>query len=162
MPCSDPDDRVGDTHREIAAAPPRLDAGFTLIEVMIAVAIVAILATVAMPSYRDYVRRSQATDATGELAAARARMEHYFLDNRNYGPTPGTACGPAVPTGRHFTYSCVTSNSGANFVMTATGSPGGTTHGYTIADNGTRTTTAFKGAALSPAKGCWLIRGDEC
>jgi type IV pilus assembly protein PilE len=137
------------------------NAGFTLIEVMITVAIVAILSMVAMPSYRDYVRRTEATDATATLATGRARMEQYFQDNRNYGPTAGTACGPSVPTSKYFTYTCATSNSGANFVLTATGSPGGSTHTYTISDNGTRTTTSFKGATQS-GKACWLIKGSEC
>ncbi|MFO1218192.1 MAG: type IV pilin protein [Burkholderiaceae bacterium] len=139
-----------------------MSAGFTLIEVMITIAIVAILATVALPSYRDHVRRSQANDATATLAAGRTRMEQYFQDNRNYGPTAGTACGPTAPTSKYFTYSCSTSNSGANFVLQATGTPGGTTHTYTISDNGTQTTTSFKGVAQSPVKACWLIRGNEC
>ena len=137
------------------------NAGFTLIEVMITIVIVAILSTVALPGYRDYVRRGQATDATAALSVARARMEQYFQDNRNYGPTAGTTCGPSVPTSSHFTYTCATSNSGANFVVTATGTPGGTSHVYTISDNGTRTTTTFKGAAQS-GKACWLIKGSEC
>ncbi|MCW5660746.1 MAG: prepilin-type N-terminal cleavage/methylation domain-containing protein [Burkholderiaceae bacterium] len=137
-------------------------AGFTLIEVMITVAIVAILSMVALPSYRDYVRRTEATDATATLATGRARMEQYFQDNRNYGPTAGTACGPSVPTSKYFTYSCATSNSGANFTLTATGTPGGAgTHTYTVTDNGTRSTTFFKGAAQS-GKACWLIKGSEC
>lgn len=137
------------------------NSGFTLIEVMITVAIVAILSMVAMPSYRDYVRRTEATDATATLATGRARMEQYFQDNRNYGPTAGTTCGPSVPTSKYFTYSCSTSNSGANFTLTATGAPGGSTHTYTVTDSGTRTTTFFKGAAQS-GKSCWLIKGSEC
>lgn len=135
--------------------------GFTLIEVLITIVIVAILSTIAMPSYRDYVRRSQATEATAELAVARARMEQYFQDNRNYGPTAGTACGPSAPTSKYFTFACATSNSGANFVLTATGSPGGSSHVYTISDSGARATTTFKGAAQS-GKACWLIKGNEC
>lgn len=136
-------------------------AGFTLIELMITIAVVAILSAVALPSYRDYVRRSQATDATAALSTARARMEQFFQDNRKYG-TSGTTCGPTAPTSKYFTYTCATSNSAANFVLTANGSPGGTVHEYTIADNGAQTTTKFKGATLSPAKACWLIRGNEC
>jgi type IV pilus assembly protein PilE len=137
------------------------NSGFTLIEVMITIVIVSILSVVALPAYRDYVRRGQATDATAALAVSRARMEQYFQDNRNYGPTAGTACGPSAPTSKYFTYACATSNSGANFVLTATGTPGGTSHVYTITDTGTRGTTTFKGAAQS-GKACWLIKGDEC
>jgi prepilin-type N-terminal cleavage/methylation domain-containing protein len=58
--------------------------GFTLIELMIVVAIVAILTTIAYPNYRDYVIRGQLVDATQGLAAVRANMERYFQDNRTY------------------------------------------------------------------------------
>jgi prepilin-type N-terminal cleavage/methylation domain-containing protein len=58
--------------------------GFTLLELMIVVAIVAILTTIAYPNYRDYVIRGQLVDATQGLAAVRANMERYFQDNRSY------------------------------------------------------------------------------
>jgi type IV pilus assembly protein PilE len=55
-----------------------------LIEVMVTVAIVAILASIAYPSYRDYVLRSRIVDATNGLSTMRANMERYFQDNRTY------------------------------------------------------------------------------
>jgi prepilin-type N-terminal cleavage/methylation domain-containing protein len=58
--------------------------GFTLIELMVTVAIVAILAAIAIPNYRDYVIRGQLVDATQGLSAVRANMERYFQDNRTY------------------------------------------------------------------------------
>jgi type IV pilus assembly protein PilE len=65
--------------------PPRRPAtGFTLIELMIAVSIVAILAAIAYPSYRNYVIRGQLVSATAGLAAVQANMERYFQDNRTY------------------------------------------------------------------------------
>ena len=60
--------------------------GFTLLELMIVVAIVAILTTIAYPNYRDYVIRGQLVDATQGLSAVRANMERYFQDNRTYQP----------------------------------------------------------------------------
>ena len=63
--------------------------GFTLLELMIVVAIVAILTTIAYPNYRDYVIRGQLVDATQGLSALRANLERYFQDNRTY-----TATGP--------------------------------------------------------------------
>ena len=58
--------------------------GFTLIEVMVVVAIVGILAAIALPSYADYVRRSKIIEATAGCPTMRTRMEQYFLDNRTY------------------------------------------------------------------------------
>ena len=59
-------------------------AGFTLIEVMITVAVVAILAAVAMPQYFDYVTRSRLVEAKTNLVDMRTRLEQFFLDNRAY------------------------------------------------------------------------------
>ena len=65
--------------------------GFTLIELMIAVAIIAILAAIAIPSYTDYIRRGRLTEALGRLSAMRVKMEQYFQDNRVYtGAVPAT------------------------------------------------------------------------
>jgi type IV pilus assembly protein PilE len=52
--------------------------GFTLIEVMVVVAIIAILAAIAIPNYADYVTRSKVTDAVSGLSEMRVRMEQYF------------------------------------------------------------------------------------
>ena len=136
--------------------------GFTLIEVMITVAIIAVLSSIAVPAYTDYVRRTQATDATSNLAAARTRLEQFFQDNRNYGST-ATTCGITVAASTSFAYTCNWGAGGTNqsFRITATGSPGGTSHVYTIADSGARTTTTFKGVAQT-GKNCWLLRGGEC
>ncbi len=68
----------------IPGCDQRRAQGFTLIELMIVVAIVAILTTIAYPNYRDYVIRGQLVDATQGLAAVRANMERYFQDNRSY------------------------------------------------------------------------------
>lgn len=136
--------------------------GFTLIEIMVTIAIIAVLSSIAVPAYTDHVRRSQATDATSSLAVARTRLEQYFQDNRNYGST-ASACGITVAASTSFTYTCNWGAGGTNqsFRITATGTPGGTSHVYTVSDSGARTTTTFKAVAQT-GKNCWLLKGGEC
>src|SRR6202043_2582899 len=89
--------------------PPRsIDSGFTLLEVMIVVAIVAILAAIAIPNYSDYVKRGKIIEATSGLSDLRTRYEQYFLDNRTY--VGGCALiQPAVaPTVKAFDIACDT------------------------------------------------------
>ena len=60
------------------------ERGFSLIELMVVVAIAAVLISVAIPSYRDYVRRGAIEEATSQLSAGRVVFEQFFLDNRTY------------------------------------------------------------------------------
>ena len=64
--------------------------GFTLIEVMITVAIVAILAAVALPSYREHVRKSRRAEAQAYLMALASRQQQFLLDTRGYAPSAAT------------------------------------------------------------------------
>ena len=145
--------------------------GFTLIEVMIVVAIVAILAGVALPSYFDYVRRGQLPEAQAALSDFRVKMEQYYQDNRDYG---GANCADSGPpswsagngtlnygAAQFFTYSCTLSGGGQGYTVLATGANGRAVgHNYTINHNNARVTTKFKAAALT--KSCWLVKGSEC
>lgn len=58
--------------------------GFTLVELMIVVAIVGILATIAYPSYQEYGRRAKRAEARAHLLDAAARMERFYSDNNQY------------------------------------------------------------------------------
>lgn len=148
------------------AAAPR---GFTLIEVMIVVAIVAILAAIALPGYRDYVLRSQLSDATTALTTYRADMERYFQDNRTYAAVGTTILPPchgdrpaASRTVGSFVITC--SALGANnYTLVATGS--GSTNGFafSLTQQGLQgTTSAPTGWGTTPAS-CWLLkRGQGC
>ena len=60
------------------------DRGFTLVEVMIVVAIIAILATIAMPSYRQHVEKGRVTTAKALLNQARQHAHAEFLKTGNY------------------------------------------------------------------------------
>ncbi|MEO8022846.1 type IV pilin protein [Polaromonas sp.] len=70
-------------------------SGFTLLELMIVVAIVGILAAVALPSYSEHVRRGNRAEATSALLEARQFMERYYAANSRY--TTSADVNPALP-----------------------------------------------------------------
>ena len=150
-----------------ALANKRSSRGFTLIEVMIVVAIVGILAAIALPSYNDYIRRGQLPEAFSSLSDFRTKMEQYYQDNRNYGSddecasdTSAQAWNSFTATER-FTYACALTNSGQGYTITATGASGRATgHEYTIDHRGNRGTTSFKGEDSTAT--CWLTSSSSC
>jgi type IV pilus assembly protein PilE len=142
------------------------EAGFTLIEAMVTVAIIGILAAIAVPSYSSYITRSRLTEGINNLADMRIRMEQSYQDNRVYGAT--TVCGPAMPgtsDTKYFAITCTTATPWNTFTLTATsrasvGLGAAGDYVYTINETNTKATTKFKGATV--AKTCWTISGSEC
>ena len=127
---------------------------------MITVAIVAILASVAYPSYTAYVQRGRIADVTGLMVQTRVRMEQFYQDNRNYGTA--AACGVVMPSATPFTLTCATGNSEQTFVITAAGSGLMANFAFTVNDANVQRTTAFPGASGLPAN-CWMQRkGQTC
>lgn len=150
-------------------ATARQQQGFTLLELMVAVAIVAILGSVALPAYTDYVRRGLLPEAFSSLADFRIKMEQYYQDNRRYGTSACADVSPApswagfAPTGaRSFTFACALLDSGQGYRVTASGKSGTAAvgHAYSIDHANAQATTQFKGSSVS--KACWLARGGEC
>ena len=154
----------------------RLVQGFTLIELMITVVIIAVIAAIAVPNYTDYVTRSKFTEAHGQLSDLRVKMEQYFMDNRRYSTTAaGGTCGipggntPTTGGTKYFTYTCASSSPNAagdqQFVVTATGvvAQGLSGIAYTINHANARTTAvtastpmADKGYAANGT--CWVVK----
>lgn len=132
--------------------------GFTLIEILIVVAIVAILTSIAMPSYTAYLQRSRVPAGLDALQSYFTRMEQRFQDAGTY--ANGTACALAVPTAQYYTVTCTISGGGTGYTATATGNGTLSGYSYTIDSTGTRTTAAHpKGA---PSGNCWSIKGSSC
>lgn len=133
------------------------ERGFTLIEVMITVAIVAILASIALPSYTAYVQRSRVPPALDALGSVATRMEQRYQDTGNY--ANGAACGVAMPAAENFTLTCALSDAGQGFTATATGIGRMDGYAYTINHRGARATTSHPKGANA---GCWTMRGTTC
>ena len=132
--------------------------GSTLIEHLIAMAVTALLAGVAVPTYTAQLRRGWIVDATTTLATYAGRLEASFDSNGNYGVA---ACSVAAPTGTdQWTFSCTVQAAGQGFLVTATGQNTMAGYAYTLNEASSRNTTAYP--AVSGARTCWLIQGTEC
>lgn len=131
--------------------------GFTLVELIIAVAVVTILATVALPSYREHVAASRRADAKSALLAAAQALERYYTERGTYvGATLGsTGLYPATSPQGYYTMA-ITTLSVDGYTLRATRSGGQTGDkcgNYTYNQAGT------KGVALATtgytAAKCW-------
>jgi type IV pilus assembly protein PilE len=140
--------------------------GFTLIEVMIAVAIIGILSAVAYPSYRDYITRGQLTDATTGLSTVRAQMERHYQDNRTYA-TAGTFVTPCATTDAaprtfgSFVVTCSGTPTTTTFTLQAVGSGRVNGFTFTIDQSEVRGTTAPSGWT-SCTTGWMTKKGQTC
>ena len=137
---------------------PSRARGFTLIEVMITVAIVAILGAIALPAYTSYVQRSRVPPALDALSSLATRLEQRFQDTGNY--ANDDECGATLPSADKFAISCELIDEGQGFTATATGSGPVDGYEYTINHQGVRATTAHPNG--TPATNCWSMKGAVC
>jgi type IV pilus assembly protein PilE len=114
----------------------RLQAGFTLIEMMIVVVIIAILASIAWPSYIKQVTKTNRVAAEACLSQYANYMERYYTTNMSYSqsadatPVPNTLptldCASPSQTGNNYGYAFVAANlTPSTFLIQATPIPGG-------------------------------------
>lgn len=128
--------------------------GFSLIELMIVVGVIIIIASIAIPSYGDYVRRGRIAEATSALSDARVRLEQFFLDNRTY---VGFANCPTSTT--FFQYSCSPLTAAA-YTLTATGQ--NTMANFTYSLNQANTKTSVT-TWTTGTQNCWIrSQGSTC
>ncbi|WP_281286099.1 type IV pilin protein [Methylibium rhizosphaerae] len=146
----------------------RAAGGFTLIELMIAVAVVAILAGIAYPSYADYVLRGRLVDATNLLGSTRARMEQYYQDNRTYANVSGTMTAPctATQTVRSFSVVCEEAPTATGYTITARGADSADGFVFTVDQAGRQRTLGLPsrwGTVPAGGLGCWITKkGGTC
>jgi type IV pilus assembly protein PilE len=134
--------------------------GFTLVELLIVVAIVGILAAIAVPMYTDYITRAQLVPAHTGLQGLRVRMEQTYQDNRRY-----ICPAPAQMVVENFNVACVATDQ--TFLLTATGSGGrvagpGGPFVFTIDHTGARTTVGAPTGWMPAVTTCFVTRKGSC
>ena len=144
-------------------AKARAAAGFTLIEVVVVLAIVAITTMIAASSYRNHLRRSYRVEAVHALLAAAAEQEKFHLAHGQYGDRLDAAAGsdpPGLPVasrtpGGHYSLAVMLANA-AEFRVVATAANDGTDPScrtLSIDESGRRAATDAQGA--DSAQRCW-------
>jgi type IV pilus assembly protein PilA len=97
--------------------------GFTLIELMIVVAIIAILAAIAIPAYQDYLIRSQVSEGASLADAAKTAAAEYFSNHGSF-PTGNTGAGVATASSIQGKYvKSVTVNNGVVTALFSSAAP---------------------------------------
>ncbi|MFY9328274.1 MAG: type IV pilin protein [Georgfuchsia sp.] len=139
-------------------AHAKRNSGFTLLELMIVVAIIGILAAVAIPSYNEYVMRSRITEAVAGLSDMRVKMEQYFQDNRSYtGACTAGTLAPIPADTASFDFTCDIPDS-LNYTVTATGTGSMAGFVYTIDQDNTRTTDSVGTGWSGGGNTCWVLK----
>ncbi len=128
--------------------------GFTLVELMIAVAIIAIITAVALPAYNEYVTRSRLTEAFSSMATAAAAAEQYWSNQtpRTYVNFNASRSWPQNTA--NFSYALAADPS--TFTITATGQGAVSGFVFTIDQNNTRRTAAVGSGWSMPSGDCWV------
>lgn len=139
------------------------ERGFTLIELMIVVAIIGIISSIAYPAYQDYVARGKITEATSGLADLRIKLEQYYQDNRTYAGYVDGGCiltsnnKPAISSD-NFGFACVVDADTYTITATGIGTAGMSGYSYDINQNNVKNSTVPGGSGA-----CWIMRkGGSC
>jgi type IV pilus assembly protein PilE len=133
-------------------------AGFTLIEIMIAVVVIGILTAIALPSYNGYMMRARLSEAFTGLAGAQPRLEQHWSNTRSYAGFDDASLKQMPQASQNFTFTLTTANASA-YTLTATGRNGAAGFAFTIDQNGNRVTTAVPSGWTSSAN-CWVDRKE--
>jgi len=125
-----------------------LQQGFSLIEVMVVVAIMGLLASIAVPGYQDYIKSGNAAEAPANLANCRVQAEQFYQDNFTY---VGFVCNPS--DAKYFDYS-IDNQSATTYTLKATGKSAQNMSNFSFTvDQDNAKTSSYDGTTGAT---CWL------
>lgn len=139
----------------------RNESGFTLIELMITVAVIAILCAVAIPAYGNYLMRGRLVEAYSGLGMVQTSAEEYWSNKRTYVDFDKDTPNRMPPAGNNFTFS-LTSAGVSGYTVTAIGRNQAAGFEFTIDQGGNRATTKSP-AGWGTSTSCWINgKGGQC
>ncbi len=148
----------GNTNRNVPARS--LQAGFTLLELVIAMAVLTLLVTMAYPSYLEHMYKVRRADALGPLLDVVSRQEQYMLDHKQYAGNMtqlGFAANPYITPEGFYSVAVVTAGCGTSLCYRFTATP---VSGKAQANDAKCTSlsinsTGSKNATGSASTKCW-------
>lgn len=135
----------------LSARKVNLQEGFTLVELLIVVAIIGILSAVALPQFMSQTKKAAATEGTQQASSIAKQASAYYLEQGSLGkvdPSCATYAGALLTDNTNFTYAC--SGDKTAFVVTATGKNNNdNTKGVTVEFTGNLTDGTFSKPVVS-------------
>lgn len=150
----------------LTRASPALGRAFTLVDLLVAVVLVAVLLAIALPAFSAYVLRGRLAQVPPALTTTIGLLEQARLKLRSYDEGSGQCAVSFVdhPAPEHFSFKCDLTDGGRGFLLTATSlstlgvaaKPGD--YVYTVNHKGERSTLRFGGRKSKRA--CWITDND--
>lgn len=122
------------------------NGGFTFVEMMIVVAIIGILASIAYPSYQNYLLSSRRAEAQADMLKIQLGLEKWRANNNTY--TNNLASINFTDTNTYYSFQ-ISNNTGSSYTITATA------QGSQTSDTGCTSLTLDQSNIKTPATGCW-------